>query len=287
MIGNEATVPANQFARGRNGVRIKTIALPVEHGGWGFLFEPIVLGLLLAPSVAGLYLALSAVGFFLARHPLTLVMLNRRRASPRNALARRFAALYIIIGISSFIAAISFAEHSFLLPLVIAAPLALVQLTHDWTDRRRVLLSELAGAIAISSLAAAIALSGGWSKPVSFALWAIMIARTVPAILYVRACLARLHQRPKTALPTGRRAAKPIPMLSAHVLAVISIAFLVRTALAPRLAVVAMLILFLRASVTFTLAGRHRVTAKQLGFSEIAFGTVAVFAVVVGHLLGL
>ena len=33
-------------------VRLKAIALPPEHGAWGFLLEPIVLGLLVAPSLA-------------------------------------------------------------------------------------------------------------------------------------------------------------------------------------------------------------------------------------------
>lgn len=33
-------------------VKLRTVALPAEHGGWGFLFEPIVLGLLLAPTGA-------------------------------------------------------------------------------------------------------------------------------------------------------------------------------------------------------------------------------------------
>src|SRR6185369_11658571 len=110
----------------RKGMRIKTIALPAEHGGWGFLLEPIVLGLLLAPSVAGFYLALIAVATFLARQPLTLLVLNRNRPSPRTALARRFAILYLVIAVSAFAAAIVFAERGFILPLAMAAPFACV-----------------------------------------------------------------------------------------------------------------------------------------------------------------
>ena|SRR5438045_2599608 len=34
-------------------VRIRLVALPVEHGGWGLTLEPIALGLLLAPSEIG------------------------------------------------------------------------------------------------------------------------------------------------------------------------------------------------------------------------------------------
>src|SRR5215471_19093390 len=113
MILSQNAATANQPTRARHGVRIKTIALPAEHGGWGLLFEPIAVGLLLAPSVAGFYLALSAVGFFLARHPLTLVVMSRRRPSPRSVLAKRFAAIYVVIGAASLIAALAFTQHPF------------------------------------------------------------------------------------------------------------------------------------------------------------------------------
>jgi len=252
----------------RSGVRLKTIALPAEHGGWGLLFEPIVLGLLLAPSVAGFYLALSAVGFFLARHPLTLLVLNRKRSSPRTPLARRFATLYLVIGVASFVAAVAFTEHSFVLPLLIAAPLALVQVAHDWTGRRRVLLSELAGAVAISSLATAMALAVGWSNRASFALWAVMVARAIPAILYVRACLRRLRFSPVSAKP----------MIAAHLLAIgVALALAAANLGSPWVAM-AMVLLLTRAVIGFARA--KTVTAKQLGFSEIAFGAMTVMIVV-------
>ncbi len=276
MAVNEQAVTTHQPPQARNGVRLKSIALPAEHGGWGFVFEPVVLGLLLAPSAAGFYLALSAVGFFLARHPLTLVVLSRKRQSPRTALAKRFALLYLAIGATSFVAAVVFTQRSFILPLLIAAPLASIQVAHDWSGRRRVLLSELAGAIAISSLAAAIALSGGFPKAASFALWAIMIARALPSILYVRAILDKLH----------KRLASPLPMLFAHALAVIAVAIISRAAV-PAVAIAAMVTLLVRASIVFAVAPRIQLTAKQLGFSEIAFGAITVFTVIFGYGFGI
>ena len=45
-------------------VRLRSIALPTEHGGWGFTLEPILLGLLVAPTWAGFGLAVAtAIGF--------------------------------------------------------------------------------------------------------------------------------------------------------------------------------------------------------------------------------
>ncbi|HYW69750.1 MAG TPA: YwiC-like family protein [Pyrinomonadaceae bacterium] len=274
MIASEQALDAPAKTPARNGVRLKTIALPVEHGGWGFLLEPMALGLLLAPSLPGGFLALSAVAFFLARQPLTLVALNRHRYSPRTAWARIFAALYVLIGISTFSAAVIFRDHSFILPLALAAPLAAVQLIYDWSGRKRVLFAELCGTAAISAMAAALALAGGWPRNASFALWAIMIARAVPAIFYVRGCLARLH----------RRAASPLPIWLAHAAALVLVALLARSGLAPRLAVAAMLILAVRAEIGFR---SLQLTPKQLGFSEIGFGGLTVLAVVLGWSMGI
>ncbi|HYX30508.1 MAG TPA: YwiC-like family protein [Pyrinomonadaceae bacterium] len=263
-------MPTNELTGPRYGVRLKSIALPAEHGGWGLLLEPVALGLMVAPSVAGLYLALAAVGFFVARHPAAWVIVNRRRSSPRTALAKRFALLYLTIGVASLIAAIVFARHQFMLPLAIAALFALVHLIHDWTGRRRALLPEIAGTVAISWVVAAIALGAGWSRPASFALWAIMSARTIPAIIYVRACLARMHRRP----------ASLRPIMISHILAIVAAALWVSAGVAPYLTFAVMITLLVRAFVGF--AKLDFLTPKQLGFSEIGFGAVTVFAVALG-----
>jgi hypothetical protein len=226
-----------------------------------------VLGLLLAPSIAGFYLALSAIGFFLARHPLTLVVMNRRRSSPRTALARRFATLYLIIGGASFIAALAFAQHPFVLPLVMAGPFAILQIAHDWTGRRRRLLSELAGVIAIASLATAVTMAAGWPARAGFALWALMIARSIPAVLYVRACLRR--QR----LPD----ASPRPMMVAHLSSIGVAVALAGAGVISGWVLLPMVMLLVRAIIGFARA--RTVRARQLGFSEIAFGAMTVIVV--------
>ena len=271
MTGNTNALPGDP-AHSRAGIRIKSIALPAEHGGWGLLLEPIVLALLLAPSWAGLCLAFSAVGLFLSRQPLTLLVVSRRRPSARTSIAKHFAIFYLSVAGFTFIQALAFAQYSFTLPLLMAAPLASIQVAHDWTGRRRVLLAETAGAVAILSLAPAIALADGWSNATAFTLWAIMVARAVPAILYLRTALARLHGRSSTSAP----------MLCAHAASIVAVAWLARAALTPRLVIVMMFILLVRAAIGFALAGRYKVKAKQLGFSEIAFGTLTVLAVVLG-----
>ena len=106
-------------------IRLRPIALPSEHGGWGLLLEPILLGLLSAPSIGGLWLALSALLLFLARHPLKMAFTDRyrRRLSRRTNIAVRFASLYVALAIAAFVLALKTADGGFLLPLLIAVPI--------------------------------------------------------------------------------------------------------------------------------------------------------------------
>ncbi|NHZ70059.1 MAG: hypothetical protein GWP18_00280, partial [Proteobacteria bacterium] len=49
------------------------MALPTEHGGWGFTLEPILLGLLVAPSASAWEISAAALGIFLARRPVKIL----------------------------------------------------------------------------------------------------------------------------------------------------------------------------------------------------------------------
>ncbi|MDQ3917054.1 MAG: YwiC-like family protein, partial [Acidobacteriota bacterium] len=205
--------------RGAGGVRLKTIALPFEHGGWGISLEPVLLGLLAAPSPAGLWLALATMGAFLARHPLKIVAGDRRRGRQfaRTTLARRFVLLYGAVALAGFALSVLTAPgYLFLWPLALAAPLASAQLFYDAAGRSRSLLPEVAGSTGMASVAAAVGIAGGLSLPVAFGLWAVLAARVVPTILYVRARLSELH---------GKEAARR-PALLAHALALAFVAAL-------------------------------------------------------------
>jgi hypothetical protein len=137
-------------------VNLKTIALPASHGGWGFLLEPMVLGLWVAPSVAGVWLAMAATGVFLAQQPLRLAVADRlkRRRYPRTAWAERLALIYLSAAVIGLGVATLTADAGFWLPLLLATPPALIQFAFDTRNRGRELLPELAGAGAL----------GGWPR---------------------------------------------------------------------------------------------------------------------------
>jgi hypothetical protein len=274
----EGDLGAVSVRPGASGVRLKTLALPTEHGGWGITLEPVVLGLLVAPTLAGAGLALATVGAFLARHPFKIVAGDRRRGRrfARTPYAERFTLLYAAAAVGGMALAVSTAvDYTFLLPLAAAAPLAGLQLWYDVAGRSRGLLPEVAGSVAMGSVACSLALAGGAAWPLALGLWALLAARFVPAILYVRARLTELHGREFTRWPS----------LLAHAVALVGVAALAGVKMLPWLAVVVTAVLLARAAYGF--ARRWPATARRVGFSEIAFGALTVFAAALGVAFGI
>ncbi|HEV2800683.1 MAG TPA: YwiC-like family protein [Pyrinomonadaceae bacterium] len=260
-------------------VRLRTVALPTEHGGWGLALEPVVLGLLVAPTVAGLFLAVATLGAFLARHPLKIIAGDRRRGRrfPRTAAAERFALLYGGIALAGFAGAtVTAVNYQFIIPLLLAAPFAFVQLSYDATGRSRSLAPELSGSFGLAAVSTSIALAAGWPHAASYGLWIILAARVIPAILYVRARLKQLHGEP----------AASAPLIAAHTCALVILLLLVWLKVAPLLAAVALFVLLLRA-VHGISSSATDTTAKQVGIREIGYGALTVLAVAAGHLLSL
>ena len=267
---------AAQSLKAGNRIRLRPIALPVEHGGWSLLLEPIVLGLMLAPTYAGLLLSAGALALFLARHPYKLAARDwqTRRRGRRTIVAERFAFLYFIAGALSLALAVKMEGPGLLVPLAIAAPLTMVQLVLDARGQSRSLVAELAASIATGSLATSIALSGGWSPPLAFALWAAIAARSAPTILYLRARLRFARGKP----------AASITPVSAHVLALLTVILLASIGLLPRLTVLAIAILLVRAVAGLSKSA-PRVTPQVLGIRELCFGLLTVLATAVGYYL--
>jgi hypothetical protein len=261
-------------------VRIKTVALPVEHGGWGLSLEPIVLGLVVAPSLQGAFLALATMGAFLARHPLKIVAADLRnsRRMARTVIAERFVLLYGAIALLFFAVAVLPGPRQVFLPLALAAPLAVGQLVYDAKGQSRKLWPELAGSTAMAAVASSLALAGGWRMTAALALWALLAARVVPTILYVRARLTALY---------GKLAPSKAPVAAVHVLALALISLLALSKLASLITVCAFVVLLLRALFGLYAKGDKQVTPKKIGIRELGFGAMTVLAVIIGHFAGI
>jgi hypothetical protein len=256
----------------------KTVALPVEHGGWGFLVEPVVLGLVLAPSAAGFCLGGAAVAAFLARHPLRLVLMDRRRGArhPRTVLAERFVLFYGAVALALVALAALLARAPFWPAIALGIPPALVALVYDLRGSSREALPESAGGVALGASVAAIALAGGVAAGPAFGAWALLALRGVTAILYVRARL-RLDR----GLPAG------IPLaLASHTVGIAGAVLLAAAGWGPWLGGLALFLMLLRAAHGLS-SRRPQLRPKALGFRELGWGLVTLVLLAVGYRLGL
>lgn len=252
--------------------RARAVALPAEHGSWSLVAEPILLGLLAAPSWAGLCLALAAFFAFLAYQPLSIVWRDTRRGRryARTTLALRFGLGFTAVTLLTALMAIWLAGWLPLLPFAFALPFMLVFLLYDQRTGRH-WQAELAAPVAFAAVSAAIPLADGWTLLPSLALWGVMVARAVPAVLYVRARLRLVKGKPaRTALA-----------LVAHLLALAGVGLLVGWGLLPWTAVAAMLVLLFRAALGLS-RWRRPLSTKALGFLETGLGLLTAVLVAIG-----
>jgi hypothetical protein len=256
----------------------RVVALPAEHGGWGLLVEPVLLGLVLAPSTAGVCLALAALAGFLARHPLRLWLLDRRKHAryPRTALAERLFSVYALLALLLLAAAAALERAPFWPALAVAAPVGLVALAFDAVGRSREVLSETAGAVALGASATAIAIAGDAPASLAWGAWALLALRAVTSVLYVRARI-RLDR----GLAAGPRA-----VLSAHAAALAVATGLAFAGWAPWLGPAVFAVLLTRAAWGLS-SWRRPVRPKTLGFQELGYGILTLALLAAGYRLEL
>jgi hypothetical protein len=255
-------------------VNLKSIALPAEHGGWGFLLEPILLALFVAPSLGGLLLGIAVVNLFLLHQPLKLAAKDRlkNRCVPRTQWAERFVLIYGGFGLSLILLLIRFNGLSFLLPMLFGGIFALVQFSYDARNQSRAIVPELAGAFALAATASSMALLAGWTLVPALMLWVLLAARALTAIIYVRARLRLAYDKPHNKML----------VYSLHVAVLILFSVLTVRGLIPALSIVAIALLLLRAikGLNFPQQG---IKPKVIGFSEMGFGLAYTLILAMGY----
>jgi hypothetical protein len=254
--------------------KIRSIALPTEHGGWGFTLEPILLGLLVAPSASGWEISAAALGVFLARRPVKIFSsdLVRRRWLPRSTMALIFSVIFGGMAIAGAIGAFVTTQGPFLIPVALAAPFALIALRADAHSRNHALLAELSGAIAMSATVAVITVSSGWDLLPSLGLWLVLAARDVAAIVLVRGQVRR--SKGKTADTTK--------IYLTQVASVAVIAIVAAFGVVPWLSVAAIGLVGIVAVISLN---RPPVPAKTIGWTQMALGLAVVLVTAAGVLL--
>jgi len=261
-------------AKPRPAFKMKSIALPNEHGSWGILFEPLVLGIAVAPSLASPFVALLYIGAFLSRQPLKWYFadLKAKRERPQTAAARMFAFAFLAVGAIGFFGALAFAGVTAMLPLILTAPLGAITLWFDVSGKSRRVAPEMAGVVTLASSAAVCGVAAGWSVAASVALSLVIMLRLIPSMLYIRERLK---------LEKGKPNSFAVP-LALHVFAVFAVAALAWNGVSPWLPVAIFTFLMIRA-LTGSSDFRLKLKAKQLGMLEVLFGTLVVLSVIIGH----
>ncbi len=271
------SIPTERPNRDGRRAMARSVALPAEKGSWSLVSEPIVLGLVAAPSWAGLALAIGALGMFLCNRPLKVILADRRRGRryERTALAWRFGLAYAAVAAVAMAVALALAGWRPFLPLALAAPLLLLFTVYDQRPGRS-WQAELAAPVAFAAIVAAIAVADGWAWTPALALWGFMVARAVPAVLFIRARLRLDKGRPAG---PGESA---MAVFAAHVLALVAVAALVWPGWLPWTAVLAAALLLARA-VWGLSPWRGQLSPVALGFLETGFGLLAVLLVALAY----
>jgi hypothetical protein len=244
-------------------VNLKSIAMPAQHGVWGFWLEPSLAALIVAPSWAGFCLALAGLGVLLLHRPLTIWVKDSRKGKSyaRTSWAGRFVALFGGGALVFFVAALLLGEPGLVASLALALPFALVQLAFELRNQGRHILAEIGGAIAFVALAPMIVLAGGGSWGVALGVWVVMIIRTLVSIPYIR---TRLR------LEKAKQAASGW-VIGLHIVGIVALIASVVLLGVPWLTLVGGGVLLVRAVFGMT-ALRKPTPVKVIGFREIAYG---------------
>ena len=262
----------------RSKIPAKSVALPIEHGAWGFLFEPLLAGVILAPSLAAPFISLFVVGAFLSRQPLKFLLgdwLQKRRL-PRTEIARRFSLIFCSIAAVGFLGSLVFAPGHSLLPFAAVAPIVGFLIYQDVGRHSRELVPELGAALALASSIAVVALADGFTASLSAALWAAMVARLVPSVLYVRERIKLEKGKPFSQFWSH----------FAHIAALVLVGTLYYFSLGSSLTV--LMSAFLAGRAIYGLSGSApKMTAKVLGVREVIYGVLYALTMVVGYYAGI
>jgi hypothetical protein len=258
----------------KRNVKLKQIALPTEHGSWGFLFEPLLAGILIAPSIASIWFAVLLIGAFLTRQPLKIYLndLQAKRNLPQTEASLKFILIFGSIFSIGLLGSLYFAKAESFYPFLLILPLGFYQIYCDASKKSRQLLPELTGAIAISSSIAAVTIAGGFDWTTSLALWTVFICRLIPSILYVRNRLK---------LEKGK-AYSVVSVAVTNFLAFAVVGLLAVNGLIPKLPTAMFFILMIR-SVLGLSSYRKRIKAMRIGVWEVIYGTLTALSVVLGY----
>lgn len=181
-------------------------------------------------------------------------------------MAWRWTVIYGSISILAIVLGLTSSSWRPLNALIAAIPFVLIYFYHDILKPSRSWLPESSGALVFSAVTAAIGMAGGLDLYKSLALSALMAARGVPSVAYIRA---------RIRLEKGRLGKIwPVMLIQLLALGLVLLLFL-NNALSWG-AVVAILILVLRALLGLSRFRWER-SIRMVGLMEMGYGLLFIF----------
>ncbi len=167
---------------------------PREHGAYGQLGVPLVVGLALTtPKLASIGLAIGAVATFLAHEPL-LILLGQRGAKARNQDGERaskrlriLSSIAILCGGLGIVGAPTIAQLGAIPPMLLGCVVA----GFVWRHEEKTTLGEVIAAMALSGAAFPVALASGVDFFRATQVWLVWTISFGIATVSVRAVIAR------------------------------------------------------------------------------------------------
>ncbi len=250
--------------------RLKTVALPKEHGSWALTFEPLILALIVGYSRPGLILFFGAAFAFLAHQPARILLTKNNH----HKLAMTLLFAYGIPAAVFLFFFLRLVSLSTACPLLIALALMFIYLISAYFKLHRELITELIASVAMGLIALSIVLSSGWDWPKALPFLILLYLRSLSTTLYV-------HYR----LKLERKL--PVSTFWSEIWQVLTlmIAFLLffKSSL-PWPAFLSILILGIRGIYGLS-TWRKPMTVKQIGLAEFFYGLIFVIFSAFGYLL--
>ncbi|MBK8303632.1 MAG: YwiC-like family protein [Chloracidobacterium sp.] len=257
-------------------VRMQQVALPTEHGGWAFLFEPLVAGLAIAFSTGAPWIACLTIGAFLT--PATEGSARRPLWNAKQGACEPGLSIFALLRCDIFDGACWYAlvgRRPVATAVFGVLPLAVFQIYIDASRQSRKLIPR-----------------ADWSgrdvcldrSNRTIGQYAVGKCRRPLGNLCGKVnCLYPVCSR-ATSSGKGKHYSRMFPTL-AHIAALFMTAALAYNGLSPILTIFAMLLLLYR-SVSGLSPNRTKMRAMQIGIWEVIYGSLMVLSLVIGRFAG-
>jgi len=255
-------------------MKFTRIALPQEHGSWGFFLEPIILAVLIAYSPPGVFLAISSFFIFLAHQPIR-VLFDKKISRENKSFAFAIFLAYAGISLLFLWKVFSLVNFYSLFPYFFSLLLMIGFLFIEINTRKENFIARLVPPLAVCLTAVSIVLFSRTDIEFATAFYWVLLGRSATTSIYIHEKLKKL-KREKFYFSR---------VMIIHLLFLFVLLFLVILGNVPILSIVALLILFVRSIIG--LKSQKKTNVRKIGLWEFAHGVIYLVIVSIGYLLNI